>query len=221
MAKKIILLLVLIISYSVSWGANKKVYFVVSPNKKVSIEIQIGERITWSVSHANTSVIAPSELSLKLEDGEILGVNARVLNKTLKYHKEAIATSFYKKNKINNEYQELILSFKNGWGIVYRAYDDGVAYRFVMDRKKSQTVLSEQADFNFDGDYSSHVPYVCDLRDGDPYCSAFESLYDEIKISEFKADSLSVLPLLIDLKDHKKSSYFRSGVGKLSGNVSY
>ena len=65
-------------------------------------------------------------------------------------------------------------------------------------------MISEKASFNFDNDYNCFVPYIRELRDKERYCSAFESLYDKIRISQVKPDSLSLTPLLVDLKNDKK-----------------
>ena len=56
-------------------------------------------------------------------------------------------------------YNELTLQFK-GFNVEFRAYDDGIAYRFINKGKKPFKVVKELADFNFPFDVTAHVPYT-------------------------------------------------------------
>jgi alpha-glucosidase len=117
-----------------------------------------------------------------------------------------ISTVLYKKSSIPDNYNQLVINFKNNYGVIFRAYNDGVAYRFTTNRKDSLTISSEQAEFNFDKDYKTLVPYVRDPRyKGDLFQTSFESLYEDRKLSEFLKDTLGMLPSLIELNDGKKA----------------
>ena len=104
-----------------------------------------------------------------------------------------------------DEYNQLIVNFKGDFGLILRAYNDGVAYRFFTSKKGQITIESEEANFNFSKDYKAFIPYVRDLREKDMYTSAFEALYDEIPLSKFVKDSLALSPLLVDLGNGKKA----------------
>ena len=54
----------------------------------------------------------------------------------------------------------MVLRCRGDYGIIFRAYNEGVAYRFFTSRKNDFTVKNEQTDFNFKEDYPSVVPYV-------------------------------------------------------------
>lgn len=51
-----------------------------------------------------------------------------------------------------DEYNQLTVSFKGDFGLVLRAYNDGVAYRFFTNKKGQIIVESEEATFNFSKD---------------------------------------------------------------------
>lgn len=55
----------------------------------------------------------------------------------------------YKKNQITDNYNELNFSFKEGFNVIFRAYNDGIAYRFTTNLKNHFEVENEQAVFNF------------------------------------------------------------------------
>jgi alpha-glucosidase len=188
-----------------TFAANAKTYSLQSPDKKIGVTIDVADKITWSVVHGADQMLAPSELALTVNAGEVLGEKPQVTKTVNQTIDTKITAQFYKKKEITNQYNQLTISFKGNWGLVFRAYNDGVAYRFVLNRKQEQTVVSENANFNFDADYNCFVPYVCDLRDPkDQFCSAFESLYDQKRISQLKNDSLSLTPLLVEAKKGKK-----------------
>ena len=67
MIKKFLLLSALLI-LSVSAFAQKQ-YTLQSPNKKITVTIEAGEQLTYSVMHGNTCVLAPSAIGMKLTNG--------------------------------------------------------------------------------------------------------------------------------------------------------
>jgi len=185
---------------------NAKEYTLSSPDAHVRLTVDAGKRLTWSLMHDSTTVIAPSPISLSLSDGKVLGASPRVKKVSTRKVDTSFATPFYKKSEVKDVYNELTLRLSDGLSVIFRAYDDGAAYRLSLDGKGARRVTSEEAMFNFAGDYKAFIPYVNDLRDADyPYSYSFESYYDESPISEMYADSLAIVPLLVELPHGKKA----------------
>jgi alpha-glucosidase len=86
--------------------------------------------------------------------------------------------------------------------LIFRAYNDGVTYRFFTRRKGELTIRNETASFHFSGDPGGLFPLVQGYRD--PYMCSFESLYRKMSVSQFPADTLAFLPVLINLEEGKK-----------------
>lgn len=184
--------------------AQKNQYLTVkSPDENISLKIEIGSKINWSVQHKGQEIIAPSAISIQLEGGEVLGDNARARSKMESVNTEIQAIN-YKKGVIPAHYNQITLNCSNHYDLIFRVYDDAVAYRFLTTIKGEITILNEEANFNFNKDYKAFIPYMWDYRDGRIFNCSFESLYDEQKISRFKQDSLAFLPLLVDLGNGKK-----------------
>lgn len=202
--KTFIIAILLALSFN-TFAAKTKTYTLQSPDQKIGLKVEISDKIEWSVLNGSDVMLAPSEMALTMNNGEILGENAKVLKAVNQSVDTKIYAQFYKKKVVENRYNQLSINFKGNWGLVFRAYNDGVAYRFVLNRKQEQTIISEKASFSFDADYNCFVPYVCDLRDPkDQFCSAFESLYNNIQISQFKKDSLALTPLLVNVRNQYK-----------------
>jgi alpha-glucosidase len=207
-----------ILLFNVSFSQKIQDYTLASPNGKIKISILIDSKITWSVAHEKNLILAPSSISLILDQNEILGKNALLLNSKREKVNTTFESPFYKKNSVKNQYNFLVLNFKNDFSIEYRAFDDGVAYRFITKKKKDITVRSEEVNLNFDQDYNTLMPYVRDLRNPkDPYISSFEAQYENKKISEFAKDTLAFLPFLIDFKNHKKAVFLEANLDDYPG----
>jgi alpha-glucosidase len=96
------------------------------------------------------------------------------------------------------------LNCKGDYGVIFRVYDDAVAYRFFTKRKGELVIKNEVANFNFTADHKAFIPIQWDYRSGKNFNSSFEALYREIPLSRFPKDSLAFLPLLVAPDETKK-----------------
>ncbi len=202
---RILLLLFIISPLSLVLAQTSKTYQVKSPDGKIDINIATGTTINWSVKHEGTEVILPSEISVTLGNNEILGKNTAVKKATSAATNETINTPIYKKDKVQNNYNQLTLAFKGDYGLIFRAYNDGVAYRWFTQKKGEITIINEEANFNFKDDDKAFLPFVNDYRNKDKFNTSFESHYDNVNISAIKKDTLAFLPVLVDLGNPKKA----------------
>ena len=194
---------------SVSAFAQKQ-YTLQSPDKDITVTVELGHQITYSVAHGSTCVLAPSPIGMTLSDGSQLGQNPVFKGVKTRSVSQNVEAHFYKRAEIPEAYEELALTFKGNYKVVFRAYNEGVAYRFETDFHKPIIIESETADFNFDADYKALVPYV-NARKGDgdfihqQFFNSFENTYTTTNLSQMEPDRLAFLPLLVELKDGKKA----------------
>jgi len=177
---------------------------VKSPDGNIVLTIESGAKLQWSVQLKGELIIAPSAISLHLNDGTDLGDKPVIKSSK----KEEINTSFnainYRKAVITDHCNQLSLTCKGDYGVIFRVYDDAVAYRFFTNKKGELIIKNEEANFNFTADHKAFIPYMWDYRDGKIFNCSFESLYTEQKISQFRKDSLAFLPLLVDAGKGRK-----------------
>ena len=176
---------------------KEKTYALKSPDGNIAVKVEAGYKLQWSVQHKGQQIIAASPISLQL-DNAVLGDHAAIISAPVKKINVIINASNYKKTTIPDQYNELTLNCKGDYGIIFRAYNDAVAYRFLIKKKGDVIVKNEEANFNFTDDYKSFIPIQWDYRDGKIFNSSFEALYHEIKLSQFPKDSLAFLPLLVE-----------------------
>ena len=93
----------------------------------------------------------------------------------------------------------LRLDFRGGWAVEFRAYDDGMAYRFVTALGHDIEVLSEKVAIRFPNDYTAVVQQPGGFK------TAYEEPYSLIETNGWKpGDPMSVLPVLIDTRQGYK-----------------
>jgi len=189
----------------------QKQYTLQSPDGNITITIEMGEQLNYAVTHGNTCVLAPSPIGMELGNGTMLGTKTVVKSVKRRSINRVLSSPLYKKADITEAYEELTLTFKGNYGVVFRAYNEGVAYRFVTNFSKPITIKNETADFNFDADHKALVPYV--LRragvEGDiitqQFYNSFENTYTHTNLSQMDPDKLVFMPALIELEDGKKA----------------
>lgn len=201
---KFSLLLLLSISSMAVFAQNKN-YHVKSPDGKIDLTVDLGASINWSVKYQQTDVITPSTVSLVLSNGALVGSNPVVKSDKTASKDEYFNTPIYKRARVHDQYNQLTLNFKGDYGIIFRAYNDGVAYRFTTEMPGQLTLKDEEANFNFANDVKAYLPFVNDYRAKDKWNTSFEAHYDTVKISALKKDTLAFLPVLVNVNDQIKA----------------
>ena len=180
-------------------------YKVVSPDGHLSATVVVGKTISYSVSRDAVGLIDASEISMTLSDGIVFGENDKVRKVRKTAVDQVIPTVAYKKSEVRDNYNELSLIFKE-FSLVFRAYDEGIAYRFVSSLKKDGKVLSEKARFNFAKDWSAYVPYVAQHLETleSQYWNSFENTYTVTPLSGWNKERLAFLPIAVSADDGMK-----------------
>lgn len=186
----------------------QKTYKLQSPDSKLTAEIVIGTDIRFSLTHEGTAVLAPSPISMTLQNGIVLGKDSKIRKASNTSINQTIPTTIYKKREVKDQYNETTLSFRNNYGLIFRLYNDGLAYRFTTNMKDSIVVMNEEATYNFSKDHSAIVPYIRDWEKGktfkQQFFNSFENQYTHEQITKLNNERLIFLPLLVELDAGKK-----------------
>ena len=139
MKKATTLLFIVVTALSVS-AQKAKVFHVKSPDGKIDLTIEAASKIKWSAMHESNVIIAPSTISLTIGNGEVLGDHPKIISAKTATVNNVINTPIYKKKSIIDNYNQITLQCKGDYGIIVRAYNDGIAYRFFTNKKGEITV---------------------------------------------------------------------------------
>lgn len=179
-------------------NAQKK-FVLESPDKKLQATITVGDHITYTILCNGQEVLSPSALSLVLENGEVWGEKPKLSGSSKKSVNQTIPAYFYRAKELADIYNVLVLRFKKDWSLEFRAYNDGVAYRFISNRKKPFLIENEQVEYRFPSDAVASVPYVRTEGTFDAqFFNSFENTYTTDKISNLNKQRLMFLPLVVE-----------------------
>ncbi len=179
---------------------GQKQLLLSSPDGNLKSTITVGDKLTYDISCNGQQVLAPSPISATLDNGKVWGDKARLSKVTEKKNDTQIDAPFYRSSCVRDYYNELTLRFKGDYSVVFRAYNDGVAYRFVNHAKKPFCILNEEVDYRFPADVTASVPYVNAGKDGDyngQFHNSFENVYTTAPISQLNKERLMFLPLVV------------------------
>lgn len=201
---------------SVLFAQKIKSYDVISLNGDIKLHVDVSNKFIWSVKDKDQQVIEPSSISLQLQN-EVLGDNAIIISSKTEKISNTINAINYIKATIPDDYNQLTINCKGDYGVIFRVYNDSVAYRFFTKKKDSVIIKNEEANFNFTNDDSAFIPIQWDYRDGKNFNSSFEALYHHITLSQFPKDSLAFLPLLVDVGNGRKAEILEADLEDYPG----
>ncbi len=130
---------------------SAKSYELSSPNGEAKITVESGDKLTWSVSFGDESIMKPSHIGLVVEGHKLSPVVRKATRRSVDELLEvAVPTKF---SEIRDHYNEMTLSLKGGWAVSFRAYDNGVAYRFETRLgDKMINITNEISEYHFAND---------------------------------------------------------------------
>lgn len=179
--------------------AQGKPIDLLSPNGVIKVSISLGDKIYYSITGNNQELLTKNHLAMTLNDGT-LGENPKLLS-AKKTKAEEIIKPYVplKFSTVKSSYNDLKMTFKGNYAVEFRAFDDGIAYRFITSKKGDVEVMNEDFAINFPSGYLLHLQ----LNNG--FKSAYEELYQHVKSTNWKqTDKMANLPVLIDTKKNYK-----------------
>jgi alpha-glucosidase len=165
-----------------------------------------GERLYYRVTYKGTPVLDDSPLGLDFADGPALDRDFKVLGLARRSNDSTWENPFGAQRTVPDNYNEIVVSLEERLmpnrrlDIVLRAYDEGVAFRYVLPKQdvlNEFTLASENTGFCFAGDAFA---YALNLGRWD---TSNEGPFERVLVREIKPASLVNLPVLIDLPGPK------------------
>jgi len=203
MNRIVFLLLIVLFSTSLS-----RATVLTSPDEKIKIEITTKDKVYYAVYYGNERVLDFSPISLTLSD-KVFGVTPVIIDSAARQIRQTINTVWGVRNAIDDHYNELTLSFAGDFKLEFRAYNYGVAYRFVTSLNKKQIfVMNEEVSYRFQFGVSA---WMADTR-------SYESNYKRTKldVSELtnfnNANSKIFLPIVVQTSPKVKVMITEAGL---------
>lgn len=193
--KKLLLLAFLLISVNSLVAAEER-YNITSPDGSIRVQVIVTDNVYYNLEVGGNEVIKPSPISMNTNHG-ILGLNPKIINTEMTSIDEVITTVWGIRKEIKDVYNQLRLDFQGGYALLFRAYDDGIAYRFVTDLKGELIVYDELVQYRFKENHMM-VNHVVDF-----YTTSYEKFYTRQRITDFSPENLISLPSIVSAGDLK------------------
>ncbi|MCX6224346.1 MAG: glycoside hydrolase family 97 N-terminal domain-containing protein [Bacteroidia bacterium] len=133
-------------------GALKtREYTLLSPDQKLKAVIRIDSTIWFELYRNGTPLMSSEAIGLKLPDGTFIGINP-VVKKTQEIKVDQVVKPEIreKSESIRDNYQELKLMFKPDYSLEFRMYNEGMAYRIILNRPGDLVIENELGGYRFD-----------------------------------------------------------------------
>ena len=188
-----------------------------SPNGKLVVEIETEGQLSYTLKHSNQVILEKSPIGLILEN-KTLGENAKVSRARHRLSvKEHIVSPHYRFPEFEVIYNELNLKLKDNYGVIFRAYDEGIAYRFYTTMKEEIIIKNEMVEMNFPKDYPAYMAYSTVQPGKDQYVMAFQNIYTKSSLKGINTQNIAFLPITIECGDELKMTLLESDLENYPG----
>jgi alpha-glucosidase len=164
-----------------------------SPDGRIEIVVRADKQLSYDVSWKGHPLLARATLALDI-DHVRLGL-APVLVKTTRRSTDARVEPPVRQRAATlvDRYNELRLDYEGGYAVVFRAYDQGIAYRFETALAAPNVkVFAEEAGFNFADAETSYYPLE------ESFFSHNEQLFQRLELAKITPVMRATLPAVIE-----------------------
>ncbi|HEU5232691.1 MAG TPA: glycoside hydrolase family 97 protein [Terriglobales bacterium] len=174
-------------------------YDLRSPDNRVELRIRTADRVHYDLLLNGRALLANCTLSLDVEHKK-LGIAPRVLDAKQRSNDQIIRPTIRQKfAQLRDAYNELRLTMDGGYAVTFRAYNEGVAYRFETSLPQQQVkVYAEESNWNFPQDSIVYYPQE------DSFFSHNERKYTPQHLSEIIPAYIASLPAVVDAGEGTK-----------------
>ena len=191
---------------------------LLSPDKTIKISVQINNQLHYSVSVDDKPIINESLIDMQLSNGTALSKNLKIKSTKKKSINEVIVAQVpVSRKNIPNICNELEINFKNNFAVIFRAYNDGIAYRVATYFKDSIIVQNETAQFNFSNSAHAWTPIIHKRDDADVYHTSFEELYPYNALDSLSNKDFMFNPVLVSTTNDIKVAITESDLDDYPG----
>ena len=207
-----LLLSVLLIAVFRESGVAQASYDLHSPDGRIEIRIRTNGQIRYDVVLKGRTVLENCTVTLDAEHTK-LGLQPKVMDAKPRSFDQVVEPVVRQKfAKIRDHYNELRLSMDGGYAVVFRAYNEGAAYRFETSMAKDKMkIYGEESTFNFASNFMVYYPQE------DSFFSHNERKYLPQHLSEIAPEFLASLPAVVDVGEGAKVAIAESDVDSYPG----
>ena len=209
----LVLLLIFCLAENLAENAmDQSGYSLHSPDQKIEVRIRTADRIKYDIVFNGNALLQDSALSIKI-DRVTLGLQPRVKTTNERtVNQEIVPAVPQKSSRIRENYNELRLDMEGNYAIVFRAYNEGIAYRLETSLPEREVkVYDEEVSLIFAGDYNVYYPRE------ESFFSHNEREFFYLPLKDISPTSLASLPAVVVSSDGVKLAIAESDIEDYPG----
>jgi alpha-glucosidase len=187
-------------------------YSLLSPDKRIELRIRTSDRFSYDVLFKGTVLLQNSTFSIDI-DHNTLGLQPKVKTAKERSYDGTLQPPVRQKfAKVRENYNELRLTLEGNYAVVFRAYDEGVAYRLETSLPQTEVkVYNEESSFNFPDDYRVYYPQE------ESFFSHNERHYLPMNLKTIAPAAIASLPAVVEAANGVKVAIAESDIEDYPG----
>ena len=205
MKKLLAIVVTMVITLTVGAAKTER---LASPGGAIQVVLSMERQLTFSVLQNDEPILTDCTLTLQVGN-DVFGQNPR-LSGTRRATIDQVVRPVVpmKYAQVRDHANQLTLSFRGGISLEVRAYDNGVAWRFVISKGNKQVeVMNEGVGLNLPTAFTAHISRTRG------FWTSYENAYTHLNTADMKADDeMTYLPILMETPRGTKVLFSESDV---------
>ena len=173
-----------------------------SPDNKIQVNVNAGnDGVFYQIDVDARPILIPSKLNMQLQNGLNICGSVILRGHELDRHSDVWENDLGKSRLIKDRYNELTLHLQEVeskllFDVIFRAYNDGVAFRYKFYKQNGADTLkiqSENNQFAFAGNFDAFMGH----HQGYKFQGPQEWEFENRKLGSIQADSVVGLPVVV------------------------
>jgi len=201
--------IVLLLSFSCA-GERTEPVTLSSPDGRINLDFRLkkapdGSTVPcYSVSWDKKNLLTESELGIEFLESGMLKNGLRIKSISTDSKDETYPVFFGKSSTARDHYNESVISLEEKsapsrrFDMVFRAYDDGVAFRYFFSSQPAMAdfnITAENTCFTFNGNPKAYALFL------ESFTTSYEENYRVVNLQDIPPDSLIGVPLLLEFPE--------------------
>jgi alpha-glucosidase len=184
-------LLTVVLFCSFSWLHAADIQSLRSPDGKIAITFRQTDKLYYAVDYNDQNILWYSPLSLTVNN-QRLGYRDQVVNQLMHSNSSVIKPYWWFRSEIPDNYNELELVFAGKYSVIFRAYNDGIAYRWTTGFRGDVKVQDEEVEYRFPKNYPLISHQVGDFQ------TSYEKNYTKAPIQSLRETNFTSVPVVVE-----------------------
>jgi alpha-glucosidase len=187
-------------------------YTLRSPDQRIEVRIRAADRLTYDVLLNGGLLLQNSTLSMKIDRVTLASQPKVKAAKERTVDQQIVPAVPQQSARIREHFNELRLEMDGDYAVVFRAFNEGVAYRFETSLPANEIrVYNEDVTLKFAGDYNVYYPKE------DSFFSHNEREFLNLALKSITPTTLASLPAVVVSNNDVKIAIAESDVEEYPG----